>query len=524
MNRPKRPGPGSRPGRKPDAPRSNDRPKRDERKGPPARDDRKSASPRKERDERGPGRGGPKRADRTDRTDRTDRKGPPKRDDRKGPPARDERRPTAAAPKSVRGPKGAKGLVTPRGPKREKSSDDRFEFEYEPKGKAPKSAGPRRPAVMPTGAKSIGPRTARPAKRTRTERTYDPPSAEISKIPLVRGEWLYTTRAGYEVDVLEELKIAHRGEGARVIAPSLIASPKEYVDCAFARQAMPAQTIVKADNALALDRAVTAALRDRMQDQLDKKWALHVWFPDSEEGNKMARVADVLERTVPLQANALDVKWASQRLDSARLVRDAGGILAQVCVLSATRAIISATPAVEAHSLHAGGRARMRVDNDAPSRAAMKLEEALDWFGAAPSRGDQCVDLGAAPGGWTHVLLARGAKVLAVDPGAMAPALAKNKNLEHIRGSAFEVEPESPVDWLFCDMVWRPLEVAAMLAKWGRRGWASMLVANIKLPMKQKAEFVKRVLEILREGGWHRARARQLYHDREEVTVCAHRK
>ena len=520
MNRPKRPGPGSRPGRKPDAPRSNDRPKRD---------DRKSASPRKERDERGPARGAPKRDDRKGPPKRDDRKGPPKRDDRKAAPARDERTgPTARDERrpSARGPRGAKGLVTPKGPKREKSSDDRFEFDYDerPKGKPTKSAGPRRPAVMPTGAKAVGPRTARPAKRTRTERTYDPPSAEISKIPLVRGEWLYTTRAGYEVDVLEELELAHRGEGARVIAPSLIASPKEYVDCAFARQAMPAQTIVKAESALALDRAVTAALRERMQDHLDKKWALHVLFPDSEEGNKMARVADVLERTVPLQANALDVKWASQRLDSARLVRDAGGLLAQVCVLSATRAIISATPAVEAHSLHAGGRARMRVDSEAPSRAAMKLEEALDWFGAAPSRGDQCVDLGAAPGGWTHVLLARGAKVLAVDPGAMAPALAKNKNLEHIRGSAFEVEPESPVDWLFCDMVWRPLEVAAMLAKWGRRGWASMLVANIKLPMKQKAEFVKRVLEILREGGWYRVRARQLYHDREEVTVCAHRK
>jgi 23S rRNA (cytidine2498-2'-O)-methyltransferase len=51
-----------------------------------------------------------------------------------------------------------------------------------------------------------------------------------------------------------------------------------------------------------------------------------------------------------------------------------------------------------------------------------------------------------------------------------------------------------------------------------------MLVANIKLPMKHKAEFVQRILEILRDGGWHRVHARQLYHDREEVTVCAHRK
>ncbi len=351
-----------------------------------------------------------------------------------------------------------------------------------------------------------------------------PDSLTVSKIPLVRSEWLYTTREGYEQDLLDELKIAHRSEGARLIAPSLIASPKEYVDCAFARQAMVAKTIVKADNALALDRAVTSALYELMRDQPTKKWALHVWVPDSEEGNKSARLADVLAKTVPSQAGAIDAKWADRLVESARIARDAGGTLAQVCVLGPTRAVVCALPAVDAHSLHPGGRARMRVDNEAPSRAAMKLEEALDWFGAAPARGDRCVDLGAAPGGWTHVLLARGAHVLAVDPGSMAPAIARHKNFEHIRGSAFEIEPEKPVDWLFCDMVWRPLEVAALLAKWGRRGWASMLVANIKLPMRQKAEFVKRVLDVLRDGGWHRVRARQLYHDREEVTVCAHRK
>lgn len=389
-------------------------------------------------------------------------------------------------------------------------------------------------------------RPTNPGKPSRPSRPYNPASARsrreedrnererfaskkptkltISTIPLVRSELLYTTREGYEQDLIDELKVAHRAEGARLIAPSLVASPKEYVDCAFARQTMVARTIVKAENALALDRAVTSALYELMRDQPAKKWALHVWVPDSEEGNKFARVADVLAKTVPSQAGAIDAKWADRLVESARIARDAGGLLAQVCVLGPTRAVVSAQSAVDAHSLHPGGRARMRVDNEAPSRAAMKLEEALDWFGAAPSRGDHCVDLGAAPGGWTHVLLARGAHVLGVDPGAMAPAIARHKNFEHIRGSAFEIEPEKPVDWLFCDMVWRPLEVAAMLAKWARRGWASMLVANIKLPMKQKAEFVKRVLDTLRDGGWHRVRARQLYHDREEVTVCAHRK
>jgi 23S rRNA (cytidine2498-2'-O)-methyltransferase len=80
-----------------------------------------------------------------------------------------------------------------------------------------------------------------------------------------------------------------------------------------------------------------------------------------------------------------------------------------------------------------------------------------------------------------------------------------------------------PVDWLFCDMAWRPLEVAALLAKWGRRRWARMLVANVKLPMTRKAEIVARVRDILvQEGNWKNVHIKQLYHDREEVTITAH--
>jgi 23S rRNA (cytidine2498-2'-O)-methyltransferase len=73
-------------------------------------------------------------------------------------------------------------------------------------------------------------------------------------------------------------------------------------------------------------------------------------------------------------------------------------------------------------------------------------------------------------------------------------------------------------------MAWRPLEVAQLLAKWGRRGWASHLVANIKLPMKDKNPLLLRVRQVLTEdGGWEGLTMRQLYHDRDEVTVTAHR-
>jgi 23S rRNA (cytidine2498-2'-O)-methyltransferase len=153
----------------------------------------------------------------------------------------------------------------------------------------------------------------------------------------------------------------------------------------------------------------------------------------------------------------------------------------------------------------------------------MKLEEALDALGHEPGRGELCVDLGAAPGGWTQQLVSRGARVVAVDPGRLMPSLAAHRLVRHVLGSAFQFEPEEPADWLFCDMAWRPLEVAQLLGKWGRRGWAHQLVANIKLPMNDKNPILFRVRRTLEEGGWRNIQLRQLYHDRDEVTVTAHR-
>lgn len=59
------------------------------------------------------------------------------------------------------------------------------------------------------------------------------------------------------------------------------------------------------------------------------------------------------------------------------------------------------------------------------SRAALKLVEGLDVFGVDPT-GQVCLDVGASTGGFTEVLLERGAnRVIAVDVGRdqLAPAL-----------------------------------------------------------------------------------------------------
>jgi 23S rRNA (cytidine2498-2'-O)-methyltransferase len=340
----------------------------------------------------------------------------------------------------------------------------------------------------------------------------DPPA------PVRAGEYLLTTRPAAEQDLVEELFYTDAKTTPRVAGPSLVAAAKlprvhgEIRPPAFARQGFPVAALVNADGT-SLAEGVRAALMQVTK--YHKPWTLDVWVPDAEATNPQVRRAAELEREARTRAGATAT--------DAREAFAENGLYAQACLLPDGRLAVGATWVRDALSLAPGGRMRVHVPEAAPSRSAMKLAEALVWLDRQPELNDRCCDLGAAPGGWTWVLLERRAKVVAVDLGALDKSLTGRKGLEHVRVDAFKYEAsaEDPYDWLLCDMAFRPLEVAGLLAKWARRRWARQLVANIKLPMKKKAEVLLRVRDILEDGGWESLRVRQLYHDRDEVTIGA---
>ena len=284
----------------------------------------------------------------------------------------------------------------------------------------------------------------------------------------------------------------------------------------FARTGFELVSEVAPDGAAA---AVIAALERHPK----KPWLLAWWVPDSDATNPLAPAVARLGQAVLAEVARLRPELELRRVAKAGDAVKYGGVQIQLCLAEAGKALVGAVDANDLPTLAPGGRARAPKPGDAPSRAARKLEEAFEWLGRAPEAGDVCVDLGAAPGGWTAVLLARRARVIAVDPAKLAPDLMRKKGVAHVQASAFEFTPSEPVDWLFCDMAWRPLEVASLLAKWGKRKLAQTLVANVKLPMKQRALFVGKVREIVEAGGWQDVRTRQLYHDREEITLTAWR-
>ena len=61
------------------------------------------------------------------------------------------------------------------------------------------------------------------------------------------------------------------------------------------------------------------------------------------------------------------------------------------------------------------------------------------------------------------------------------------------------------------------------MAEWFREGWCRHAIFNLKLPMKKRWQETRRCLDGLQAllGSQWSLRAKQLYHDREEITVAA---
>jgi 23S rRNA (cytidine2498-2'-O)-methyltransferase len=149
-----------------------------------------------------------------------------------------------------------------------------------------------------------------------------------------------------------------------------------------------------------------------------------------------------------------------------------------------------------------------------PSRAYLKLWEALTLIGRRPAPGARCLDLGASPGGWSWALQRLGTQVIAVDKAPLAPEIACLGGIEHRRESAFALDPHAvgPVDWLFSDIVCYPARLLALIERWLAAGTCSRFVCTIKFQGATDHDIVRRFAAI--PG----SQLRHLFHNKHELT------
>lgn len=177
------------------------------------------------------------------------------------------------------------------------------------------------------------------------------------------------------------------------------------------------------------------------------------------------------------------------------------------------------------------GILRLKFPTNAPSRSTLKLDEGFQTFIPTNERakrlaaGMHAVDLGACPGGWTYQLVIRGMFVQAIDNGAMDQALMDTGQVRYFAEDGFKYQPSKKnVYWLVCDMIEQPQKVARLMAKWIVNEWCKEALFNLKLPMKQRYESVKKAIQeidevLSKQQLNYQLQAKHLYHDREEITV-----
>ena len=170
-----------------------------------------------------------------------------------------------------------------------------------------------------------------------------------------------------------------------------------------------------------------------------------------------------------------------------------------------------------------GGQHRVADDPKSPSRSFLKVEEAYGIFGRRPKPGELVIDLGASPGGWTYSAIKNGVRVWAVDRGPMKGVCCNHPLIQHIEEDAFKFNMAAgkSSDWLFCDLVENPYRVLEILKTWIIQNRCRNFIVNLKIGQIDQLMFVERMhkeFNALSQLCSHFL-SRQLYHDRDEITI-----
>ncbi|MBJ6363661.1 methyltransferase domain-containing protein [Paenibacillus sp. MAHUQ-46] len=167
-----------------------------------------------------------------------------------------------------------------------------------------------------------------------------------------------------------------------------------------------------------------------------------------------------------------------------------------------------------------GGAVRFQREEGQISRAKFKLLEAERTFGINLAEHKRALDIGAAPGGWTSLLLDRGLDVTAIDPAELHPSLVSNRRLTYLKKNASEVKfsPNS-FDLIVCDMSWSPMQMGKLVLDLSQAlSSGGDAIVTIKLMHRKPLQTIRDVMQKLQEVFIIR-KAKQLFHNRDEITL-----
>lgn len=172
-----------------------------------------------------------------------------------------------------------------------------------------------------------------------------------------------------------------------------------------------------------------------------------------------------------------------------------------------------------------GGAVRFQREEGQVSRAKFKLLEAERAFDLHYEDFRRALDVGAAPGGWTSLLLERGLRVTAVDPADLHPSLIDHPALTYLKRNASEVKLKpGSFDLFVCDMSWSPMLMSKLVLDLEQTlAEGATAIITIKLMHRKPMQTIREVIAKL-ETVFELKKAKQLFHNREEITLYLQKK
>jgi len=171
----------------------------------------------------------------------------------------------------------------------------------------------------------------------------------------------------------------------------------------------------------------------------------------------------------------------------------------------------------------AGGRHRLAREGGQISRAEFKLLEAIKIFRLQFPPEGVAVDLGAAPGGWSRILMKQHLNVWAVDPAELHPSVARNPLLTHYRETVqmfLHRVFSQKFDVVVNDLKMDALDSAGVTNQfYNRLNPGGLAVMTLKLPESDQLKKVRAAKALLAQK-YRVLGLKQLFHNRLEATIA----
>ncbi len=342
-----------------------------------------------------------------------------------------------------------------------------------------------------------------------------------------RGAIVVSASPEYQSAALDEIRdrVASAGrtellgEGVSIVTVDVafdkVAEELASTRPVFVRHVFPADEAVS----LAADRGDLERIRDAVSGCVEQR------LDTTRSFSVQARVIGQL----PYGRN--DIQLALQRMLTQRLgvvsdVRDPDQV---VSVVVARRpdgravAYFGLSDASDNLSSWPGGMRRFAREPGQISRSEFKLLEAMEAFDIELRAGGVALDLGAAPGGWTRVLVERGLSVVAVDPAELHSSIASRPEVTHHRMRVQDLPRAGSLPRF--DVVTNDMRIDARDSARSMRGIRRLLspmggtgVVTLKLPTRRAVSVMRSAIDLL-ERDYRVRGVRNLFHNRQEVTA-----